>query len=107
MLRLLHRGMITRKFEQFVKRTIASKGAENTIREGGHDCFDSLAMAIFFSAANSMTPKEVTKGFQISKQDLVERFKRGTELCLERDDFLSTDSLETLQAFVILLVCIP
>jgi hypothetical protein len=104
MLRLLHKGTIIRKFDQFVTKSFSSKSSGGESPDSKHDSFNSLAMAIFFSAVNSMTSVEVIRNFQISKSDMLERFKRGTELCLERDDFLSSDSIETLQAFVVLLV---
>jgi hypothetical protein len=45
--------------------------------------------------------------FAAEKEALLAQFQRGVELGLGREDFLTTPSIEVLQAFVLLLVRSP
>jgi hypothetical protein len=66
-----------------------------------------LALAIFYSAINSLSAENVMMRFAAEKEALLAQFQRGVELGLGREDFLTTPSIEVLQAFVLLLVRSP
>jgi hypothetical protein len=69
--------------------------------------FEPLALAIFYSAINSLSAENVMMRFAAEKEALLAQFQRGVELGLGREDFLTTPSIEVLQAFVLLLVRSP
>lgn len=68
------------------------------------ETFEPLAFAVFHAAVNSMKPSETIVNFRIEKDVLLHKYRQGLELGLERADFLTTSSIEVLQAFVLLLV---
>jgi hypothetical protein len=65
-----------------------------------------LAFAIFYSAINSLPPAVVQSRFGESREELMGKFELGVEIGLARGNYLTTPSLELLQAFVIWLTCI-
>lgn len=65
-----------------------------------------LAFAIYFSAINSLPPAVVESRFGESKRDLIAKYVMGLEVGLSRANYLTSPSLEILQAFVIWLTCI-
>ncbi|KAF4301568.1 hypothetical protein GTA08_BOTSDO06762 [Botryosphaeria dothidea] len=56
-----------------------------------------------YSAVNSMKPDATYDRFQIEKSVMLQRLQRGAELCLHREDVLTTSSFEVLQGFVLML----
>ena len=52
-----------------------------------------------------MSEDLILRDFAVSKKDLVDNFQRGTETALSRANFLRTTKLETMQAFVMYMVC--
>ncbi|KAJ9636899.1 hypothetical protein H2199_007893 [Coniosporium tulheliwenetii] len=67
--------------------------------------FEPLAFAVFHAAVFSMKPSETVVKFRIEKGVLLHKYRQGLELGLVRADFLTTSSIEVLQAFVLLLIC--
>ena len=61
--------------------------------------------AIYYAAVVTLTPQECLDFFYVRKGDLLDRYRLATENFLTRADFLNTNELITLQAFVIYLVC--
>ncbi|KAJ9633660.1 hypothetical protein H2199_009298 [Coniosporium tulheliwenetii] len=52
-----------------------------------------------------MKPSETIVKFRIEKDMLLHKYRQGLELGLVRADFLTTSSIEVLQAFMLLLLC--
>ncbi|KAL5394175.1 hypothetical protein PMIN06_005167 [Paraphaeosphaeria minitans] len=65
-----------------------------------------LVFAIFYSAINSLPPALVESRFGESREELMAKFELGIEIGLSRGNYLTSPSLELLQAFVIWLTCI-
>ena len=65
-----------------------------------------LAFAIYFSAINSLPPAVVESRFGEQKADLINKYETGLEIGLARANYLTSPSLEILQAFIIWLTCI-
>lgn len=65
-----------------------------------------LAFAIFYSAINSLPPAVVESRFGESREELMEKYETGVEIGLARANYLTSPSLELLQAFVLWLTCI-
>jgi hypothetical protein len=66
--------------------------------------FEPLAFATFYAAINSLSPESVLSAYNADRDSLLAQFQRGVELGLGRENFLTTSSIEVLQAFVLLLV---
>ncbi|KAF2446274.1 hypothetical protein P171DRAFT_357011 [Karstenula rhodostoma CBS 690.94] len=66
----------------------------------------ALVFAIFYSAINSLPPALVESRFGESKEELMAKYELGIEISLARGNYLTSPSLELLQAFVIWLTCI-
>ncbi|KAJ9665022.1 hypothetical protein H2201_004887 [Coniosporium apollinis] len=67
--------------------------------------FEPLAFMVFYAAVNSLQPSETVSEFRVEKDPLLQKYRQGLELALERADFLTTSSIEVLQAFMMLLTC--
>lgn len=65
----------------------------------------ALVFAAMFSGAVSMDDATAQREFGKSQKDLYEMLKLGTETALSKANFLRTTRVETLQAFVMYLVC--
>ncbi|KAK8433250.1 putative C6 transcription factor [Phyllosticta citricarpa] len=110
--RLVHKPSLSRRFSYFI-RTWANMSPAASGRADDSDPwteeqihhFEPLAFAIFYSSINSLRPEAVTNRFRKDKQSLLMRYHQGLELSLQQVDFLTTSSLEVLQAFVLQLTC--
>ncbi|KAF2095698.1 hypothetical protein NA57DRAFT_44011, partial [Rhizodiscina lignyota] len=71
-----------------------------------HRGLEALLFAIYYGAVTSLTNEDVRKKFGEEKLDLVMKYKFGCEQALARADFLQTDEMIVLQAFVIFLICL-
>ncbi|THC97147.1 hypothetical protein EYZ11_003362 [Aspergillus tanneri] len=111
MTRLVHQPSLRRRFTLFVNQTYGTRsrdtgevldmpGPDPTVR-----AFEPLALAIFYSAVNSLLPGSVCTRFAVEKETLLAQFQTGVEQGLGREGFLTTSSIEVLQAFVLLLSC--
>ncbi|TFB06975.1 Bikaverin cluster transcription factor bik5 [Trichoderma ghanense] len=65
---------------------------------------EALIFSIYFAAVESLTESECCETFGNHKGDLIDRYKFATEQALARAQFLETDELIVLQAFVIFLM---
>ncbi|KAL1608356.1 hypothetical protein SLS60_003297 [Paraconiothyrium brasiliense] len=65
-----------------------------------------LVFAIFYSAINSLPNAVVESRFGESREELMAKFELGIEVGLARGNYLTSPSLELLQAFTIWLTCI-
>lgn len=67
----------------------------------------ALMFAMYFAAITSLTPKECTTQFGEQKQDLLSRYRFGTEQALIQAELLNSMEMVTLQALVLYLVRFP
>ena len=67
---------------------------------------EALLMAIYYAAATSLWEEECRQNFGENKDDLLARYRFGVEQALARADFLQSDEVIVLQAFVIFLICL-
>ncbi|KAF2866599.1 fungal-specific transcription factor domain-containing protein [Massariosphaeria phaeospora] len=88
MVRITHTPTLIRKFPDYIR--------EN----------QPIAFAVFYSAVNSLPSPLVEQKFGESKEDLLTRFELGLEICLAREHYLTTSSLEVFQGFILWLTCI-
>ena len=88
MVRITHKPTLLRKLPMYIKEV------------------HPLAFAIYYSAANSLPPTVVENRFGENKDDLLTRFELAVEIGLARGNYLTTQSMEVLQAFVLWLTCI-
>lgn len=65
---------------------------------------EALIFSIYFASVESLTETECRETFGSHKGDLIDRYKFATEQALARAQFLETDELIVLQAFVIFLM---
>jgi len=71
-----------------------------------HKGLEALLFAIYYGVATSMTPEECLAELGEEKKALIIRYRVGLEQALARADFLQTDEMIILQAFVIFLICL-
>ena len=69
----------------------------------GHE---ALMFAIYYGAVTSMWPSECKAKFGEEKSDLLARYRFGVEQALARADFLQSDEVVVLQAFIVFLMCL-
>ncbi|KAF5259584.1 hypothetical protein FOXYS1_9798 [Fusarium oxysporum] len=112
MTRLVHKPTLQRRFTQYINYTYGTatpttghQEAEAPRPDQALHTFEPLALAIFYSAINSLSAENVMLQFGAEKEALLAQFQRGVELGLGRENFLVTPSIEVLQAFVLLLTC--
>ncbi|KAF4154976.1 hypothetical protein CNMCM6936_005557 [Aspergillus lentulus] len=112
MTRLVHKPTLQRRFTQYINHTYGTRTQSPGVEEADASradhtihTFEPLALAIFYSAINSLSAENVMMRFAAEKEALLAQFQRGVELGLGREDFLTTPSIEVLQAFVLLLTC--
>lgn len=97
-------------FSNVLKRSQLKWRRQDSPRPGSYSqmkslrTFEPLAFAIMYSAVNSMKPDATYDRFQIEKSVMLQRLQRGAELCLHREDVLTTSSFEVLQGFILMLV---
>ena len=65
----------------------------------------AVIFAAMFAGVVSMPGDIIMRDIGVTKKDLVENFQRGTETALARANLLRTTKIETLQAFVMYMVC--
>ena len=100
MIRIVHRPTLREKFQTYIE------GRYNFTTPVSKT-FEPLVFAIFFGAAKSMTMEAGELEFGEPLEKVIARFRRGLELSLAKAEFLSSNSMEVLQAFVLLLVYFP
>jgi hypothetical protein len=95
--RVVHRPSFERQYQNFWIRV--NMGMEP------RSSFQAVLFAAMLSSVVSMTEEKVQNEFQVDKRTLVNSFREGTEAALAKANFLRTTKLETVQAFVMYLVC--
>lgn len=65
---------------------------------------EALLFAVYYCAVTSLTQEECLQHFHDGRQNLLARYRTGTETALANADMLNTTELGTLQALVIFLV---
>lgn len=109
-LKLLHRPTITRRYAQYLQRRMPAQNyatSTGMMDDAALKNFEPLAFMVFYAAVNSLQPSETVSEFRVEKDPLLQKYRQGLELALERADFLTTSSIEVLQAFMMLLVSPP
>ncbi|KAL8858620.1 MAG: hypothetical protein Q9178_004914 [Gyalolechia marmorata] len=72
----------------------------------GGSKMQALMFAMYFAAITSITPEECMASFGEEKNQLLARYRFGTEQALVQADILNSMEMVTLQALVIYLICI-
>lgn len=65
---------------------------------------EALLFAIYFAAVTSLTDQEALANFGQNKQSMILRYRKGIEAALPNANFLETQDITVLQAFIIYLV---
>lgn len=107
MAKLIHRPTFIRRLQQYLHKRMAGRGEAarlTTMDDKTLKPFEPLVFVMFYAAVNSMKPSETLEKFHTERDVLLRRFREGLEISLEREGFLTTSSIEVLQAFVLLLV---
>lgn len=68
--------------------------------------FESLLFTIYYAAVTSLDPAQCQQKFGEEKPVLLARYRFGIEQALARANFLTTEEIVVLQAFVIFLICL-
>ncbi|KAL4908838.1 hypothetical protein BDW74DRAFT_165569 [Aspergillus multicolor] len=109
MTRLVHKPTLQRRFSQYLNHTYGASADRDETDTPTSDhaihTFEPLALAVFYSAVNSLSLEEVPIRFGLDKEALLVQLERGVEYGLGRESFLTTSSIEVLQALVLLLTC--
>ncbi|KAF4501612.1 C6 transcription factor [Fusarium agapanthi] len=112
MTRIVHKPTLRRRLIQYIDYTYdlnasSSDSGEFLAAQSGEDIrtFEPLALAVFYSAINSLSDEDVLLQFSVEKEVLLSHFQHGVQVSLGRENFLATPSIEVLQAFILLLTC--
>ncbi|KAM5373979.1 hypothetical protein ACJA88_008141 [Fusarium oxysporum] len=112
MTRIVHNPTLKRRLIQYIDYTYgvnasSSDDGEFLAAHSGEDIhtFEPLALAVFYSVINSLSAEDVLLQFSVEKEALLSQFQHGVQISLGRENFLTTPSIEVLQAFVLLLTC--
>ena len=113
MTRIVHKPTLKQRLIQYIDYTYgmnasSSENEESLVAHSVEDIhpFEPLALAVFYSAINSLSAEEVVLQFSVEKEELLSQFQHGIQVGLGRENFLTTSSIEVLQAFVLLLVSV-
>jgi hypothetical protein len=71
-----------------------------------HRGLECLMFAMYYGSVTSMWEEECRAFFGEEKSVLLARYRFGVEQALARADFLQTDEMIVLQAFVLFLICL-
>ncbi|KAF2434745.1 hypothetical protein EJ08DRAFT_668209 [Tothia fuscella] len=93
-------------------KVIHAPSIEPTILEA-KDCLDrihrgleALMFALYYGTITSLSAEECRATFGEERNDLINRYLFGVQQALARADFLQTDEIIVVQAFVIFLICL-
>ncbi|KAI9930173.1 hypothetical protein MW887_011984 [Aspergillus wentii] len=104
MTRLIHKPSLGHRFTKYIHQMYDKKSQDTTGQsDTSLSTFEPLALAIFYSAVNSMSPESTMTKLGLEKEIALSQYRRGVELGLGREGLLTTASIEVLQAFVLLL----
>ena len=93
---MVHRPSFQRRYEAFWEDISRAFEPPHPLQ--------AVVFAAMFSGAVSMPDAAIILEFGVSKQDLVNNFKVGTEAALGRANITRSTKVETLQAFVMYMV---
>ena len=96
LMKFLHRPTVAKQLEALAAST-KDYPAEST--------FHALAHAIYFSAVTCLSPADCRRQLDESQAILATRYRLAVERALAEADFLNSNSLETLQALTLYVVC--
>lgn len=97
LVKVLHRPTVTSQIQSFVSSGQAHPPSPAQ---------EALFFAIYFAAASSLPNSYCVLHLLAERSALVERLRISAELALAKADYLNSNSLETLQAFIIYLTCL-
>ncbi|KAF2131234.1 putative C6 transcription factor [Dothidotthia symphoricarpi CBS 119687] len=109
--RLVHKPSLKDRFTHYINHVFRlciyddHDGSDANISATKFPTFEPLVFAILHSAINSLSPESVLATYNADRDSLLAQFQRGVELGLGRENFVTTSSIEVLQAFVLLLTC--
>lgn len=92
LLKILHRPTIDKMFDIFI------------VNPDDHPLskpFEALFFAIYFAAVTSLSPENCRNFLGEDRTTLSARYRRSVEIALSKADYLSSSSLETLQALML------
>lgn len=95
--RAVHRPSFERQYQNFWIRV--NMGMEP------RSSFQAVLFAALLNSVVSMTEDKVRAEFCVERKIMISNFRAGTETALAKANFLRTTKLETIQAFVMYLVC--
>lgn len=95
--RLVHRPTFQQRYNTFWNEVMMGVEPVGSLQ--------ALVFAAMFAGVVSMPEESILRDFGCAKKNLVENFQQGTETALVRAHLLRTTKLETIQAFVIYMVC--
>ena len=72
--------------------------------ETGHPAPMALASAVCYAAASSLSEEDCLSSFEMSKEQMCDLYQKQTEEKLHDADFITTNDLTVLQAYVLFLV---
>lgn len=75
--------------------------------EPGHLAPIALAYSVYFAASCSLHDEESMRCFGIPKSSMIAKYQKEAEAALARADFITTNDLTVLQAYVLFLVRPP
>lgn len=96
--KVVHRQSFEKRYDSFWEDV--SRGFEPA------PSLQAIVFASMFSAVSSMSEEAVLSIFGVPQKNLIENFQLGTEMALGKSHFLRTTKTETLQAFVMYMVCL-
>ena len=64
----------------------------------------ALASAVCYAAASSLSEEDCLSSFEMSKEQMCDLYQKQTEEKLHDADFITTNDLTVLQAYVLFLV---
>ncbi|KAF5570646.1 C6 transcription factor [Fusarium phyllophilum] len=112
MTRIVHKPTLKRRLTQYIDYTYRLNASSSDDEEflAAHSSkdihtFEPLALAVFYSAINSLPAEEVLLQLSAEKEALLSQFQHGVQVGLGRENFLTSSCIEVLQAFVLLLTC--
>ncbi|OOF99071.1 hypothetical protein ASPCADRAFT_163043 [Aspergillus carbonarius ITEM 5010] len=74
--------------------------------EPGHLAPTALAYSVYYAASCSLSDEESMHSFGIPKSTMVSRYQKDAEAALARADFITTNDLTVLQAYVLFLIAL-
>lgn len=71
-----------------------------------HSAPEALKSSVYYAAACSTSEEQWRPAFSVTRESVIARYRKETEAALLKADYINTDDLTVLQAFVLSLVSI-